>query len=104
MKVKKTKKKYCRKCKKSTEQTIALAKQGGRNKTHPMSYGSRKRMRKRGEDRGFGNKGKVSRGAVSSWKRHGAKTSKKITLKLTCKECQKSTIQVLQRAKKVEME
>ena len=102
MKLTKLRKTYCPKCKSHSEHTVALSKEGGRNKTHTMSYGARKRMRRRGHDRGFGNKGKTSRGAISSWKRYGAKTSKKITLKLTCKVCKKSHLSVKPRAKRAE--
>ena len=93
---------HCPFCKKHTEHTVALSKEGGRSKAHPMSYGARGRMRRRGRDRGYGNKGKTSRGAMSSWKRYGAKTSKKVTLKFTCKTCKKSHISVRPRAKRTD--
>lgn len=103
MKVPKLMKKYCSKCKKSTLMNISQAKQRGKNKTHPLSRGSRKRMRLRGLDRGAGNQGAISRGAISSWKRYGAKKSKKINLKLTCKVCNKSMSWIGNRAKKTEV-
>jgi len=93
MKIPKSTKRFCPKCKKHTEQNIAQAKSAGRNKTHPMSVGSRNRMKRRGLDRGFGNKGKTSRGAISSFKRTGAKTSKKVDLRFKCKECNKISVQ-----------
>ncbi len=93
MKIPKTGKRYCSRCKKHTEQIISQAKSAGRSKTHPMSKGSRTRMRKRGLDRGFGNKGKTSRGAIASFKRTGAKTSKKVDLRYKCKECNKISVQ-----------
>jgi large subunit ribosomal protein L44e len=93
MKIAKTIKRYCPKCKKHTEQVVSLAKQMGRNKTHPMSKGSRKRMKKRGLDRGMGNKGKTSKGPVASFKRTGAKTSKKPDFRFKCKTCNKMWVQ-----------
>jgi len=103
MKHKKIVRAYCIKCKKHQEHKVSVAKAGGRNKTHPLSRGSRRRMRLRGLDRGYGNKGRVSRGAVSSWKRTGAKVSKKVDLKLTCNNCQTSQIKNMGRTKKMEL-
>ncbi|MBL7100404.1 MAG: 50S ribosomal protein L44e [Nanoarchaeota archaeon] len=103
MKIPKSRKRFCPKCKKHTTQTVSQAKSAGRNKTHPMSFGSRTRMKRRGLDRGFGNKGKTSRGAISSFKRTGAKTSKKVDLRFKCKECGKIAVQAQGfRAKKTE--
>lgn len=93
MKIPKAKKRYCPKCKKHTEHTVALAKSSGRSKTHPMSRGSKGRMKKRGLARGYGNRGRLSKGAISSWKRTGAKTSKKVDLRFKCKECGKMIVQ-----------
>ena len=93
MKIPKAMKRFCAKCKKHTAHTVAQAKSAGRNKAHPMSCGSRNRMKRRGLDRGFGNKGKTSRGAISSFKRTGAKTSKKVDLRFKCKECNKIAVQ-----------
>lgn len=93
MKISKTRKRYCAKCKKHTEHTVAQAKNTGRSKTHPMSRGSRKRMRLRGLDRGAGNKGRTSKGAMASFKRYGAKTSKKVDLRFKCKVCNKTSVQ-----------
>jgi len=104
MKLKKNTKRYCPTCKKQTEQIISIAKSGGRNKQHPMSKGSRKRMKKRGLDRGFGNKGRTSKGAVSKFKRTGSKQSKKQDLRYKCKVCKKISVQKKgKRAKKTEI-
>ena len=103
MKFKKSIKAYCIHCKKHIEHKVVIAKTGGRNKSHPLSHGSRKRMRLRGLDRGHGNKGRTSKGAVSSFKRTGAKVSKKVVLKLTCEVCKKSQIKNMGRAKKMEL-
>ncbi len=103
MKVPKKTRKYCPKCKKHTEMTVAVSRQMGKNAVHPMSKGSRQRARLRGEDRGFGNKGKTSRGAISKWKRYGAKKSKKLNLTLRCKECKKAITLIGNRTKRVEV-
>jgi len=95
--------KYCPKCKTYREMTVSLTKQRGKNKSHAHTRGSRARMRKRGLDRGYGNKGSVSRGAISSWKMSGAKTSKKVNLTLKCKECGKSIKVTGSRAKRIEV-
>lgn len=103
MKVPKTTKRYCPHCKAHKIMTLSQTKQQGKNKTHPLSRGSRTRMRLRGLDRGAGNHGSVSRGAMSSWKRYGAKKSKKVNLTLRCTECKKGTYLISSRAKKVEV-
>ena len=85
-------KRYCPKCKKSTEQKIDLYKSSGKRSS--LSFGSIIRAKKRGLGTGTGNLGKWgSKPAISKWKRTGAKQSKKSTLKYTCKECKKSTQQ-----------
>ena len=83
--------------------TVSITKQGGRNKTHPMSRGSQARIRKRGDNRGFGNQGRYSRKPISAWKRTGAKKSKKLNLTIKCKKCGKSWLIHGRRLKKVEM-
>ena len=100
----KTTKKYCPHCKTHTEHKIQQKKNRGHNQTHPLSHGSRKRMQRRGLDRGTGNQGRTSRGAPSSWKRSNQKTSKKVDIRYVCTVCGKS--QVLKntyRAKKLEI-
>lgn len=103
MKVPKKMRKYCPKCKTYREMSVSISKTRGKNATHPLSRGSRARMRKRGLDRGCGNRGSISRGAISSWKMYGAKTSKKLNLTLKCKECGKCIILSGPRAKRVEV-
>lgn len=93
MKIPKVKKRFCPRCKRHTEQTVAQAKAQGRSKTHPMSRGAKGRMRRRGLNRGYGNKGRMSKGAVSSWSMTGAKASKKVDLRFKCKECGKIFVQ-----------
>ncbi len=101
MKISKLIKKFCKTCKKSTEHKVALAKARGRSSTHPLSRGSNKRIRLRGERRGAGNHGRYSK--PTKPKRTGAKGSKKLNLKLTCNTCNKSSIRSGSRTKKVEL-
>ncbi len=102
MKFPKTTKRYCPKCKKATEQKIDFYKSGG--KRGSLSRGSIQRARRRGLGRGVGNLGKWgSKPPITRWKRTGAKSSKKSTLRYTCKVCNKSTQQSQGfRAKKLE--
>ncbi len=103
MKIPKTKKAYCKKCKKHTEHKVTENKTSG--KRGSLKKGSIARSRQRGLGRGFGNLGKWgSKPAISKFKRTGSKSSKKIALKLTCKECQQSSIQSIGRLKKVELQ
>ncbi len=105
MKLPKLRKKYCPFCKKHQEVAVLQSKQMGRNKTHPMSRGSKCRMRARGLIRGAGNQGKYSRKAISAFKMCGKKTSKKTDLRFKCKVCGRSTTQKKGfRAKKIEMQ
>lgn len=105
MKLPKLIKKYCKFCKSHTEQKVTLSKNRTRGTAHPLSQGSKTRMRRRSEARGSGNLGKVSRGAMNKWKRFNKKTSKKTDLRFTCKNCSKtSTKKKTKRAKKVEFQ
>ena len=102
MKKPKTTNRYCKFCKNSTKQKIATAKTGTASS---LKRGSKYRMRKRGLNRGYGNQGKTSRGALGSWKRYGVKSSKKTNLKYECGTCKKVTIQKTgMRAKKMVFE
>lgn len=101
MKFPKTKKTYCKTCKKHTEHKVVQAKSTGKRGT--LKRGSISRAKKRGLGRGFGNLGKWgSKPALSKFKRTGAKSSKKLVLKLTCKECNKSSQLSVRRTKKAE--
>lgn len=93
MKIPKTINRFCRYCKHHTKQIVALAKTSGRSKKHPMSKGSKTRMKRRGLARGYGNRGRMSKKAISAWKRTGAKSSKKIDLRFKCEGCGKTTVQ-----------
>lgn len=100
MKLPKKLMRYCPKCKKHTEQLISIAKKRDRG---TLKKGSIARRRRRGHDRGFGNQGKTSRGAVSSWKMYNKKGSKKQDLRYKCSVCNKMSVQSQgTRAKKTE--
>ncbi len=102
MKHVKTKKAYCKKCKKHTTHKISQVKTGTKRST--LSKGSIQRAKKRGRGTGFGNLGKYgSKPAISKWKRTGAKTSKKTGILLKCQVCNTSHIKSLGKAKKFEL-
>ncbi|MDP4012607.1 MAG: 50S ribosomal protein L44e [Candidatus Nanoarchaeia archaeon] len=90
MKLAKNQKRYCKTCKKHTDQVVSIAKKRDRG---TLKKGSLPRLEKRGRGKaGFGNKGKYSRKAKSGWKRSGAKPSKKFDLRFKCKVCNKSSV------------
>ena len=92
MKLPKEKKRFCKHCKKSTKQKVALVKAKGRSATRSLSHGGKNRATGRGRGQGFGNKGKWgSKPAISKFKRTGSKVSKKIVLKYTCRDCGKAS-------------
>ncbi len=95
MKLPKTKKRYCPKCKKHTEHTVAQAKKKTPGSVHTLSHGSKRRqkLRHRGVGIGTGNKGRYSRKAISKFKMTGAKPTKKSDLRYKCKECGKMHMQ-----------
>ena len=105
MKKPKTLKRHCPHCKKHTEHKMTQAKRKTPGSKHPLSSGSKKRMRRRGLARGVGNRGKISRGAISSFKMTGKKATKKSDFRYQCKECKKSHVQKKGiRAKRMEFE
>ncbi|HLC90812.1 MAG TPA: 50S ribosomal protein L44e [Candidatus Nanoarchaeia archaeon] len=100
MKIPKSKKRYCKTCKKHTEQKIA---QNKKRAASSLSRGSKYRARLRGVARGIGNLGRYSKPAVTKFKRTGAKGTKKTDLRYTCTVCKKSSNQSFGiRAKRVE--
>ena len=101
MKLSKTQKRYCPKCKKHTIQTVATAKKRERG---TLKKGSLGRAKKRGLATGFGNLGRWgSKPAISKFKRTGAKQSKTADLRYTCKECKKTSVKGGRRSKKLEI-
>ncbi len=100
MKIPKTIKRYCKYCRKHTEQKVAQTK---KKNPSSLSRGSKYRARKRGRARGTGNWGRYSKPAVTKFKRTGAKNTKKTDLRYTCSLCKKATSQAYGiRSKKVE--
>lgn len=89
MKLPKTTKRLCPYCKKHTEHKISQAKRKTPNSVHPMSYGSKKRAKLRGEACGTGNQGRYSKPPITKFKMTGKKVSKKTDLRYECKECRK---------------
>lgn len=68
-----------------------------------LKKGSKYRMKKRGKARGHGNLGRLSKGALTKWKRYGKKSTKKTDLRYECSVCKKQTVQRKGiRAKRVE--
>lgn len=88
MKAPKKIRRYCKFCKKHTEQLVSLAKKKERG---PLKYGSISRAMKRGRGIGFGNLGRWG-SKPSKPKMTGKKTSKKHDLRFKCAVCSKSTV------------
>ena len=98
MKIPKTINRYCPYCNKKTEQKIKLVSPGGKRGT--LTRGSLSRAKKRGLNRGIGNKGKWgSRPPLSKHKRK-SKTTKKTNIMYTCNECGKSKYRSSKRNKR----
>lgn len=88
MKFPKTTNRYCKFCRKHTEQKISHVSSG--HKRSALKRGGMERAKKRGRGRGFGNLGKWgSKPAVTKWKRK-TKSTKKTNLLYTCSVCKKS--------------
>ncbi len=99
MKLPKTVRMYCPKCNAYTEHIVMQSKKRAKNSTHPLSKGSKKRVKERGQWRGHGNHGKYSKPAVKS-----KKLTKKTDLRFVCKECKYTLTQAKGiRLKKVEI-
>ena len=92
MKFPKELKRYCKTCKTHTEQKVKNEKNRGKNKTHSLTKFSKTRMKLKGLDVGFGNQGRLSRGALKSWKRFNKKHSKKTDLRFSCTTCNKTNV------------
>lgn len=100
MKLPKSTKRYCRHCKKHTEQKVA---QNKKKQASSLKFGSKYRAKLRGAARGIGSLGRYSKPAVTKFKRTGAKNTKKTDLRYTCATCKKVSAQSSGiRAKRVE--
>lgn len=93
---------HCPRCNKHTPHKVTQAKARGRNQKHPLSIGSKKRVRLRGQRRGVGNLGKYSKPPKP--KMVGKKLTKKTDFRYQCGECKKMSVQSSGiRAKKIEL-
>jgi ribosomal protein L44E len=93
---------HCPRCNKHTVQKVIQSKSRGRNQSHPLSIGSKIRVRLRGQRRGVGNLGKYSKPPKP--KMVGKKLSKKTDFRYQCSECKKMSVQRKGfRAKKIEL-
>lgn len=103
MKSPKSTRRYCKFCKKHEEHKIATAKRKTANTAHPMSYGSKKRAKKRGTATGIGSLGRYSKPPLNKFKMTGKKQTKKTDLRYTCNVCKKTSVQASGiRVKKIE--
>ena len=91
MKLDKTRKRYCPKCKKHTEQKVELAKKKTVGSAHTLSRGGKKRAKLRGR-LGKGSQGRYSK-PPGGGKMAGQKQTKKTDFRFQCKDCKKSTTQ-----------
>ena len=87
MKLPKKTKRFCPFCNAHTEQKIDLVSTGHKRGT--LKWGSLTRAKKRGLNRGMGNKGRYSKPAIKSWKRKTKTTTRKVLI-YTCAVCKKS--------------
>ena len=102
MKVPKVTMRLCPYCKKHTEHKIAQTK---KRTPSSMKKGAKQRMWKRGEGTGIGNLGKLSKGALTKWKRYGKKATKKTDWRYECTVCKKKHAQKKGfRSKKIEFQ
>ena len=94
MKIPKEIKIYCPNFKTHTLQKVKNEKNRGKNKTNPMTKFSQIRMKLRGLSTGTGNSGKLSRGALNSWKRFNKKHSKRSDLIVTARTIVSNSVRV----------
>jgi large subunit ribosomal protein L44e len=87
MKVPKTRKTYCPKCKKHTLHNVTESKQKTFGSAHPMSKGTRAQQRHLAR---FGNCGRFSRKPIKQRKMFGKKQTRKANLLFECTVCKKS--------------
>lgn len=107
MKVPKTRRMFCKKCRKHTEHKISLAKRKGLNATHHQTRDSRARqaLRDRGVGIGMGNRGKYSRPPIAKRKMSGKKLTKKTDFRYECSACKRTSTQARGiRLRKVEIQ
>ena len=91
MKIGKELHKYCPKCKSHTSQVVAIYKKG---KDRKVAEGARRHAE---DKKGYG-------GQKFPELKRTAKTTKKITLRYTCKNCQRKTVKEGIRLRKLEIQ
>ncbi len=91
MKMQKQYRKFCPKCKTHTTQSVAIYKKGKDRKT---ALGARRHAE---DKKGYG-------GQKFPELKRTAKTTKKITLRYTCKNCQRKTMKEGMRMRKLEIQ
>lgn len=96
MKIPARMRKYCPNCREHTIHRVRKVRSG---KRRGLAEGQRRARR---EKKGYGNKGRYSKPAVSQWKMR-SKTTQKVDLLLTCTKCEKSRHKSLDRVRKVEI-
>jgi large subunit ribosomal protein L44e len=102
MKLPKSVKRLCPKCKKHTEHKITTNK---KKSASSLKRGSKYRAKERGLAKGSGNLGRYSKPAVTKFKSTGKKLTKKTDLRYTCTVCKKIHAQKAGiRAKRVEFQ
>lgn len=87
MRIPKKVNRFCPSCRKHQEHKVKDVSSG--QKRGSLKRGGKKRVKKRGDWRGMGNKGKYSSGVT----KRKTKTTKKTNIRYTCKECGKSHYQ-----------
>jgi large subunit ribosomal protein L44e len=103
MKIPKTTKRLCPSCRKHTEHKLSIAKKRTRGTARPLSRGALSRVKKRGLNRGNGNRGRYSMPPMGKRKQYNKKQTKKTDLRYECSVCKKQHVQRKGiRAKKVE--
>ena len=91
MKIEKELHKYCPRCKNHTSQVVAIYKKG---KDRRVAEGARRHAE---DKKGYG-------GQKFPELKRTAKTTKKITLRYTCKNCQRKTMKEAIRMRKLEIQ
>ncbi|MDO9581068.1 MAG: hypothetical protein Q7J06_10990 [Bacteroidales bacterium] len=100
MKVPKTMKRYCLKCKKHTTQKVVIVSSG--HQRGSLKRGSIARAKLRGRGKGKGNLGKWGSKKAASKFKMKVKNTKKTNLMYTCQTCKKSKNQLKgRRVKKI---
>ncbi len=102
MKIPKTVKRLCPKCKKHTQHKVTIAKKKTPGSAHPLGKGSQKR---REFGKGVGNLGtRGSKPALSKFKMTGKKQTKKTDFRYECSSCKKQHTQKKgKRSRKLEL-